>query len=84
MADQALDKLKGRARELTYRSSTRSKHMEVIAAELKESLLGWKDRGDCQRYLPWLWIPLCYAQTWGTELCGPVKFNPLNRRIHDP
>ena len=40
VADKALDKLKDRVRELTRR--TRGNRIEVIAAELRESLLGWK------------------------------------------
>ena len=40
MADAALAKLKDRVRELTRR--TRGNRLEVIAAELRESLLGWK------------------------------------------
>jgi len=40
VADKAIDKLKDRVRELTRR--TRGNRIEVIAAELRESLLGWK------------------------------------------
>jgi group II intron reverse transcriptase/maturase len=40
VADKALEKLKDRVRELTRR--TRGNRIEVIAAELRESLLGWK------------------------------------------
>ncbi|EFK95539.1 group II intron-encoding maturase, partial [sediment metagenome] len=40
VADKALDKLKDRVRELTRR--TRGTTMGVIAAELRETLLGWK------------------------------------------
>lgn len=40
VADTALKKLKDRVRELTRR--TRGNRIEVIAAELRESLLGWK------------------------------------------
>ena len=40
VADAALAKLKDRVRELTRR--TRGNRLEVIAAELRESLLGWK------------------------------------------
>ena len=40
VADKAIDKLKDRVRELTRR--TRGKHIGQIAAELRESLLGWK------------------------------------------
>lgn len=40
VADKALDKLKDRVRELTRR--TRGNRIEVIATELRESLLGWK------------------------------------------
>ena len=40
VADKAIDKLKDRVRELTRR--TRGNRIEVIAAELRESPLGWK------------------------------------------
>lgn len=40
VADKAIDKLKDRVRELTRR--TRGNRIDVIAAELRESLLGWK------------------------------------------
>ena len=40
VADQALDKLKDRVRALTRR--TRGNRIEVIVAELRVSLLGWK------------------------------------------
>ncbi len=40
VADTAMKKLKDRVRELTRR--TRGNRIEVIAAELRESLLGWK------------------------------------------
>ena len=40
VADKARDKLKDRVRELTRR--TRGNRIEVSAAELRESLLGWK------------------------------------------
>jgi len=40
VADKALDKLKDRVRELTRR--TRGNRIDVIAAELRVSLLGWK------------------------------------------
>jgi group II intron reverse transcriptase/maturase len=40
VADKAIDKLKDRVRELTRR--TRGNRIEVIATELRESLLGWK------------------------------------------
>ena len=43
VADQAMEKLKDRVRELTRR--TRGNRIEVIAAELRESLLGWKAGG---------------------------------------
>lgn len=40
VADKAIDKLKDRVRELTRR--TRGNRIDVIAAEPRESLLGWK------------------------------------------
>lgn len=40
VADKAIDKLKHRMRELTRR--TRGNRIEVIVAELRETLLGWK------------------------------------------
>ena len=40
VADKAIDKLKDRVRELTRR--TRGNRIDVIAAELRESLLDWK------------------------------------------
>jgi group II intron reverse transcriptase/maturase len=40
VADKAIEKLKDRVRELTRR--TRGNRIEVVAAELRESLLGWK------------------------------------------
>ena len=40
VADKAIEKLKDRVRELTRR--TRGNRIDVIAAELRESLLGWK------------------------------------------
>ena len=40
VADQALDKLKDRVRELTRR--TRGTSIGVIVAELRETLPGWK------------------------------------------
>lgn len=40
VADKALDKLKDRVRDLTRR--TRGNHIAQIAAELRETLLGWK------------------------------------------
>ena len=40
VADKVIDKLKDRVRELTRR--TRGNRIDVVAAELRESLLGWK------------------------------------------
>ena len=40
MADQAIDKLKDRVRDLTRR--TRGKRIGAIVAELRQTLLGWK------------------------------------------
>jgi len=40
VADQAIDKLKDRVRELTRR--TRGKRIDAIVAELRQTLLGWK------------------------------------------
>jgi RNA-directed DNA polymerase len=40
VADQAMDKLKNRIRELTRR--TRGRRLEQIIAELRKALLGWK------------------------------------------
>lgn len=40
VADQAIDKLKDRIRELTRR--TRGRRLEYVVAELRKALLGWK------------------------------------------
>ena len=40
VADKAIDKLKDRVRDLTRR--TRGKRIDVIVAELRQTLLGWK------------------------------------------
>jgi group II intron reverse transcriptase/maturase len=40
VADQAIDKLKDRVRDLTRR--TRGKRIDAIVAELRQTLLGWK------------------------------------------
>lgn len=49
VADKPLEQLKDRVRELTRR--TRGNRMEVIAAELRESLLGWKAYFDIAEVL---------------------------------
>jgi group II intron reverse transcriptase/maturase len=56
VADKPLEKLKDRVRELTRR--TRGNRMEVIAAELRESLLGWKAYFGIAEVLsfPWFFV----------------------------
>ena len=82
VADKALDKLKGRVRELTRR--TRGNRLEVIAAELRESLLGWKAYFGIAEVLSPLrdidkWIRRklrCYVwKQW-----GPAGYRELRKR----
>ena len=49
VADQAIDKLKVRVRELTRR--TRGRRLSDIVAELRETLLGWKAYFDIAEVL---------------------------------
>ena len=46
VADQAIDKLKDRVRELTRR--TRGTAIGALVAELRETLLGWKTKFQCR------------------------------------
>lgn len=82
VADKAFDKLKDRVRELTRR--TRGNRIEVIAAELRESLLGWKAYFGIAEVLSPLrdidkWIRRklrCYVwKQW-----GPAGYRELRKR----
>ncbi|WP_367154899.1 group II intron maturase-specific domain-containing protein [Methylomonas sp. HYX-M1] len=50
VADQAMDKLKDRIRELTRR--TRGRRLEQIVAELRKALLGWTGFCSCKTCIP--------------------------------
>ena len=82
VADKALDKLKDRVRELTRR--TRGNRIEVIAAELRESLLGWKAYFGIAEVLSPLrdidkWVRrklrCCVWKQW-----GPAGYRELRKR----
>ncbi len=82
VADKALDKLKDRVRELTRR--TRGNRIEVIAAELRESLFGWKAYFGIAEVLSPLrdidkWVRrklrCCVWKQW-----GPAGYRELRKR----
>ncbi|KAB2844447.1 MAG: group II intron reverse transcriptase/maturase [Burkholderiales bacterium] len=82
VADKAMDKLKDRVRELTRR--TRGNRIDVIAAELRERLLGWKAYFGIAEVLSPLrdtdkWIRRklrCYL--W--KQSGPAGYRELRKR----
>ena len=82
VADQAIEKLKDRVRELTRR--TRGNHISVIVAELRKTLLGWKAYFGVAEVLSSLrdidkWIRRklrCYRwKQW-----GPAGYRELRKR----
>lgn len=58
MADQAIEKLKNRIRELTRR--TRGRRLERVVAELRKALLGWKAYFGITEVMS----PLCDIDKW--------------------
>jgi len=79
VAEQAIDKLKGRVRELPR--STRGNTLGVIVAELRETLLGWKAYVGIAEVLSPLreidkWVLRCYL----SKQSGPSGYRELRKR----